>query len=459
MNFIPILMTQKAYFKSQQTQLPLVWIYYGLMMIMMVYNLFIFFASRDRSYALYVIFILMYILFQMTLNGYSFQYLWPDATWWACNALPFFMCMAIFFAAVFIRDVIESRHLLRNLDNIYLFFILPVSFAWGIASLLVKYSLAIRVATVIIGLLAALQFVMIMAAMIKKSRAACFIALGFGGRCSDHALCPENVRVLPEMFITEWGYRSDPPHGRVHVAGPRGQDQRHEKGAQDPAYRAAGERARGRGARGVPRRVVQTATILTEESLRASDQLQRLQTGFPTFHGAGVDKRGNVFNLRGAVATVETIYQSTMRQKDEGEKSKTLVEDLNIAQKGLIRESQKVEETIRKILESTGSTADSLQKMTDTMHVINAGGKEITTFIAHDRRHLGPYQFIKPERSDRSGPCEASTGGLLPLLRTRSGSWPGRPPTTRGRYRSRYQDHNGHRVRHEHRYRHRNRLM
>ena len=60
MNFIPILMTQKSYFKSMQTQLPLVWIYYGLMMIMMLYNLFIFIASRDRSYLLYVFFILSY---------------------------------------------------------------------------------------------------------------------------------------------------------------------------------------------------------------------------------------------------------------------------------------------------------------------------------------------------------------------------------------------------------------
>ena len=385
MNFIPILMTQKAYFKSQQTQLPLVWIYYGLMMIMMVYNLFIFFASRDRSYALYVIFILMYILFQMTLNGYSFQYLWPDATWWACNALPFFMCMAIFFAAVFIRDVIESRHLLRNLDNIYLFFILPVSFAWGIASLLVKYSLAIRVATVIIGLLAALQFVMIMAAMIKKSRAACFIALGFGGLVLGIMLYVlKTFGVLPEMFITEWGIQIGSSLMVVFMSlglADKINVMRRELKTllteQQESERVAVERA------AYLEGVVQTATVLTEESLRASDQLQKITDRFSDLsmeQASTSEEMSSTFEELSA--TVETIYQSTMRQKDEGEKSKTLVEDLNIAQKGLIQESQKVEETIRKILESTGSTADSLQKMTDTMHVINAGGKEITTFIA-----------------------------------------------------------------------------
>jgi len=75
LNFIPELMSQKAYIKRVNTQMPVIWMYYGLMFIMLVYNLFIFLASRDKNYVLYSLFISTYILFQMTLNGYSFQYL------------------------------------------------------------------------------------------------------------------------------------------------------------------------------------------------------------------------------------------------------------------------------------------------------------------------------------------------------------------------------------------------
>ncbi len=385
MNFIPILMSQKAYYKSMQTQLPLVWIYYGLMMIMMVYNMFIFIASRDRSYVLYVIFILMYILFQMTLNGYSFQYLWPNAIWWACNALPFFMCMAIFFAAVFIRDVIESRHLLRSLDKIFLYFIMPLSVGWAIASLLVKYSLAIRVATGIIGLLAVAQLVMIILAIIKKSRAARFIALGFGGLVFGIMLYVlKTFGVLPEIFITEWGIQIGSSLMVVFMSlglADKINVMRRELKTllteQQESERLAVERAE------YLEGVVQTATGLTDESIKASDQLQKITDRFTDLsmeQASTSEEMSSTFEELSA--SVDTIYQSTIHQKDEGEKSKALVEDLNIAQKGLIQESQRVEETIRKILDSTGSTADSLQKMTDTMHVINAGGKEITTFIA-----------------------------------------------------------------------------
>ncbi|HPA73538.1 MAG TPA: 7TM-DISM domain-containing protein, partial [Spirochaetota bacterium] len=57
------------------TEFPVHWIYYGLMFIMVVYNLFIFFSSKDSSYIYYVLMITAWILFQLTLNGFAFQYL------------------------------------------------------------------------------------------------------------------------------------------------------------------------------------------------------------------------------------------------------------------------------------------------------------------------------------------------------------------------------------------------
>jgi methyl-accepting chemotaxis protein len=384
MNFIPILMTQKSYFKSIQTQLPLVWIYYGLMLIMMFYNLFIFFASRDRSYLLYVFFIVSYILFQMTLNGYSFQYLWPDAIWWGCNALPFFMCMALFSAGVFIRDVIEARHLFRNVDRLFIFVILPTILSWAIASLLVKYSLAIRVATGLVGVMAMAQFFIIMYTLFKKSRASIFIALGFGGLVLGIlAYVLKTFGVLPEMFITEWGvqigsslmvvFMSLALADKINVMRRElktllTEQQESERVAVDRAAYLEG--------------VVQTATGLTDESIKASNSLQEITDRFSELsmeQASTSEQMSSTFEELSA--SVETIYQSTINQKDEGEKTKALVEELNVAQKGLIQESQKVEQNIRKILESTGSTADSLQKMTDTMNVINTGGKEITMFI------------------------------------------------------------------------------
>src|SRR5208337_2347085 len=116
---------------------------YGFMIIMIVYNFVIFVTSRDRSYLFYVIFIASYILFQMTLNGYSFQYLWPNAIWWSANSLPMFMCLSVLCWGIFMWDILEWRRKFKVLHKIFVWGLLPMVLFWGLASLLVKYSIAI----------------------------------------------------------------------------------------------------------------------------------------------------------------------------------------------------------------------------------------------------------------------------------------------------------------------------
>jgi len=55
---------------NDQTVLGL---YYGMMLVMVFYNLFIFFSVKDRVYLHYVVYVTAYIIFQMTLNGLGFQ--------------------------------------------------------------------------------------------------------------------------------------------------------------------------------------------------------------------------------------------------------------------------------------------------------------------------------------------------------------------------------------------------
>ncbi|MBN2160612.1 MAG: hypothetical protein JW807_14580 [Spirochaetes bacterium] len=385
LNFIPLIKSQKAYFKGVQTQLPIIWIYYGLMMIMVVYNFFIFIASRDRSYIFYVIFITSYILFQMTLNGYSFQYLWPNAIWWACHALPFFMCSSVCMAGIFIRDVIDARRLFRRLDKIFLFIIIPVSSAWAVASLFVKYAVAIKGATALVGILSSLMFIVVAAALFSGSRAARFIAVGFLGLVAGIlAYVLKTFGLLPEMFITEWGvqigstlvviFLSLALADKINVMRHElkillTEQQENEKTARDRAEYLEG--------------IVGTATGISDEFVTVSNKLQEVTNRFSELsmeQAATSEEMSSTFEELSA--SIDAIYESTINQKNEGEKSMHLVDELSEAQQGLIRESQKVEENIRSILESAKDTGESLHMMTETMNLINTGGKEISQFIA-----------------------------------------------------------------------------
>lgn len=76
-------------------------IYYGIIIAMLFYNLFLLIFTRDRNYLSYILYISFFGLFQMSMNGLAFQYLWPDHIWWAKHANPFLIGMSCLLAALF----------------------------------------------------------------------------------------------------------------------------------------------------------------------------------------------------------------------------------------------------------------------------------------------------------------------------------------------------------------------
>lgn len=70
--------SEAAVFKSIKRKDLLSGIYCGIMIVMILYNLFVYFSVKDKSYILYVIYIALVLLTQTILQGYPFQYLWPS---------------------------------------------------------------------------------------------------------------------------------------------------------------------------------------------------------------------------------------------------------------------------------------------------------------------------------------------------------------------------------------------
>lgn len=73
--------TYEALNETLNVQTLVAGIYMGVMLVMLLYNLFIFSATRDRNYLLYIFYIFFLTLAQSTLAGYEFRYLWPDYPW------------------------------------------------------------------------------------------------------------------------------------------------------------------------------------------------------------------------------------------------------------------------------------------------------------------------------------------------------------------------------------------
>ncbi|MHB1380255.1 MAG: 7TMR-DISM family protein [Desulfurivibrionaceae bacterium] len=121
-------------------------IYYGILLVMMIYNFFIYLGLKDSTYLYYVLFVFTYMLFQLSVNGMAFQYFWPNRIWWANNCTPFFIFLAYIFATQFTRNILDTAKNVPRIDAI-LRAGLVLSAVGSVLTLFIGYNLSIRLAT------------------------------------------------------------------------------------------------------------------------------------------------------------------------------------------------------------------------------------------------------------------------------------------------------------------------
>lgn len=99
---VPIfLWRNESLLHNTQSEMLGLGIYFGTMGVMVLYNLFVFFSVRESNYLYYVLYVASISLFFSSLSGISFQYLWPNNTWWNDQSIVFFLSCVVLFAALF----------------------------------------------------------------------------------------------------------------------------------------------------------------------------------------------------------------------------------------------------------------------------------------------------------------------------------------------------------------------
>lgn len=101
--------TLKGVLETLQTENFFIGIYSGIFLIMFFYNLFVFFAIRDRVYVFYVTYILIVGLVQLCLLGYTFQYFWPNSTWLALHSVYLLSALVGIFSIEFVKAFLQTK--------------------------------------------------------------------------------------------------------------------------------------------------------------------------------------------------------------------------------------------------------------------------------------------------------------------------------------------------------------
>lgn len=105
-------------------------IYCGIIIVMFLYNIFVYFSTRDRSYIYYVLHTIVVGLTQATLTGFTFKYLWPSSPRFADFSFFLFTCLVSIIGVQFLLQFLRIKDhaprmfkILRTFQLVYVVYI------------------------------------------------------------------------------------------------------------------------------------------------------------------------------------------------------------------------------------------------------------------------------------------------------------------------------------------------
>lgn len=198
-----VIWPERDYFIQDQSKLMGMGVYYGIMLIMTLYNLVVYFSVREKSYLYYVFYVASMATFLASLQGLSFQYIWPMATHWNDSAIIVMLSGVVLFAGLFTRDFLGLEKRNRLLYNLFgvcvvlsVFIVISVNF--------VPYSILIRVLIILAFLVICLVTYTGILRWIQGYSAARLFTIAWSSMLLGGAILAVNkFNIIPRNYFTE----------------------------------------------------------------------------------------------------------------------------------------------------------------------------------------------------------------------------------------------------------------
>jgi two-component system, sensor histidine kinase LadS len=108
-NFIVVLRSYDRFIYYALNEYFLYGLFYGMILVVAIYNLLMYFAIRERSYIVYILYVLSVAIFTMSSDGIAFQYLWPDHPHWNEKAYAIALFSLVLWALIFTKLFLHTR--------------------------------------------------------------------------------------------------------------------------------------------------------------------------------------------------------------------------------------------------------------------------------------------------------------------------------------------------------------
>ncbi len=170
--------SESEIFESNSTRDKIVFFYIGIMLVMFLYNLFLYINTKDYNYLLYILYILFVALTQLTFHGFINKYLPKSFDYIKVNAVYIFGALSGLTTLMFMAHFIEAKKNLGKLNWIIRFFILI-----DVIAVLLVFGNQLQLSYTLININAGVGSlaVLVLAAMVahKKNRSAKFFLIAW----------------------------------------------------------------------------------------------------------------------------------------------------------------------------------------------------------------------------------------------------------------------------------------
>lgn len=150
-------------------------IYTGIIVVMFLYNFFIFFVTKDKSYLYYIAYIFTVGLVQLTFAGYSYEYIWPDNLWLSKHGLLIFGSLSGITIMLFVYEFLQIK-IYSKIIKLVIWFVTGLYVIALIAALFDQYGFSYRLID-LSGLLLSISLLSISIYIAKKGYRPAFFFL------------------------------------------------------------------------------------------------------------------------------------------------------------------------------------------------------------------------------------------------------------------------------------------
>jgi signal transduction histidine kinase/HPt (histidine-containing phosphotransfer) domain-containing protein/ActR/RegA family two-component response regulator len=168
-----------AFLEKSQNEQYLLGVYYGIVLVMMLYNLFVYLWVRDISYFWYILYIAMIAALQASLNGLGAQYVFDASPYWTNLSLPLSLAGSVLFATLFTHAFLDTPRSVP-LWNRVLWILFGFSLLCTIGIFFVPYAISIQVTSLLATAMTLVFFATALTALVRGVRAARFFLLAWG---------------------------------------------------------------------------------------------------------------------------------------------------------------------------------------------------------------------------------------------------------------------------------------